>query len=133
MSKNITSIQVVVASEDDGVKSLQAVDIPVRDQDNASIEMHNDEYGVSLKLYVRNDKNYSTTYVMRDERVADAEGQLPPYLDGIFSTQDVAGKVAAALHGPRIEIDILEKKVARRDASLRKVRKELRELKKEKS
>jgi len=69
------------------------------------------------------------SYVVRTHEAADHEGKLHPYCNGINSDADVAGVRAGLERRHAIEIDILEKKVRRRDRTLRKLRKELKALK----
>ena len=125
----IVAVQVVLVRREGDKETLQSVDIPIRNPLNADIDLSYDEWGVNLAVNVRNDRRYSIVYVVRTHEAADHEGKLHPYCNGINSDADVAGVRAGLERRHAIEIDILEKKVRRRDRTLRKLRKELKALK----
>ncbi len=125
----IVAVQVVLVRRKGDKETLQSVDIPIRNPLNADIELVTDERGVNLAVKVMNDPRYSISYVVRTHEAADHEGKLHPYCNGINSDADVAGVRAGLERRHAIEIDILEKKVRRRDRTLRKLRKELKALK----
>ena len=125
----IVAVQVVLVRREGDKETLQSVDIPIRNPLNANIELSYGEWGVNLAVDVRNDHRYSISYVIRTHEAADHEGKLHPYCDGINSNVDVAVVRAGLERRHAIEIDILEKKVRRRDRTLRTLRKELKALK----
>lgn len=125
----VVAVQVVLVRREGDKETLQSVDIPIRNPLNADIELVTEEWGVSLAVKVMNDPRYSICYVVRTHEAADHEGKLHPYCNGINSDADVAGVRAGLERRHAIEIDILEKKVRRRDRTLRKLRKELKALK----
>lgn len=127
----LVAVQVTMVYREGDVETLKCVDIPVRDPNRADISLDCDETGMTLSArVVDNDPNYSIQYVIRDHQaVHETDGKLHPYCDGINSDHDMLRLRHRLERAHAIAIDILEKKVQRRDRTLRKVRKELKKLK----
>lgn len=128
--KKLVAVQVTMVHREGDEETLKCVDIPIRNPYFAVVELDTNEYGIYLKVNVRNDPNYTISYVLRDHQaVHEEDGKLHPYCNGINSDTDMSRLRERLERAHAIAIDVLEKKVQRRDRTLRKVRKELKELK----